>query len=647
MYPRGRSAALWVGVPLAITLLCWRALPLQPRPGYGGSWEAALHMALHEGVTFGNHLIYTYGPLGFLSVPTLWYSDTGFLAVLYTAILRFAFALALFAGARRTYGTRGGALVALVVAGVSEAMFPTVPMLVLGVWMIDRVPAARVRLALMAIAGAVAGVELLNKESIGISITLMVLVIAIAMRGRRRDQVLVTLAALVFALVIGWTASGQDLGQLPAFVGHARSVVSGYAAAASLEAAGKWQYLAGLIAFAIGVAGVLQMTADGPARRRWGILALWLVFCFFEFKEGFVRHDREHATRFFVAMMAGFLALRWRWKGWEVGLGLLGVLCLFAIAAQRSLITQVDNPVRNVKSAFSQLADVSSTGKRASIIARGRRAIEREYPLEASTLSQLRGHTVHAAPYQAAAIWAYRLRWRPIPVFQSVSADTTTLDEIDAEFLRSSRAPERILRIHGQEIDGRVETFDDGLTTRTMLCRYDELSTTETAQVLALGSNRCGAITPLNTVHAGWNQAVPIPAPPNDHSFVFARVSGVTVGGLERLVGLVYKPRVRTVLLDGVSTRLVEETAADGLVLRAPAAIDFSKPFNVAPNPATIAVGKGGAGGGKPITFSFYAQSVNAPPRPASAPAAKAPKAGGVPTKAAKASGGARAAKAG
>ena len=43
-------------------------------------------MAHHFGITFGNHLIFTYGPLGFLSVPTLWYSDTGTIAVLYTLL---------------------------------------------------------------------------------------------------------------------------------------------------------------------------------------------------------------------------------------------------------------------------------------------------------------------------------------------------------------------------------------------------------------------------------------------------------------------------------------------------------------------------------------------------------------------------------
>lgn len=118
-------------------------------------------------------------------------------------------------------------------------------------------------------------------------------------------------------------------------------------------------------------------------------------------------------------------------------------------------------------------------------------------------------------------------------------------------------------------------------------------------------------------MHADWYQTIPVPAPPNDHSFVFARVGGVAVGGLERLYALLYKPVERVVLLNGSLHRLIEGTATDGLLLRAPAGVDFTAPFNLAPDSSTIAVGKAGQGssGGKPVTFSFFAQSVSVGPR--------------------------------
>jgi hypothetical protein len=618
--------AICLLVALAIMLLSWHTLPLVPQPGLDASWQGALHMALHYGVTFGNHLIFTYGPLGFLSVPTIWYGGTGTVAVLYAVLARFALALALFLGARRTYGPVVGGIVALLVAGASVVTLESVPFLVFCVWMVDRVSGSRpdshrrLTLALMAVGGAVAGLELLNEISVGIELAALAIIVALGAQGRRRDHLIVTLAALVLALLAAWATTGQDWGALPAYAHNSARIVSGYAAAMGYEDPSlTWEYTAGLIAFAFGLAGALQMTRTGPARRRWGIVALWVVFCFFEYKEGFVRHDVGHGAIYFVALMGGFLALRWRPRDRLVGLGLAGALFAFALTAQEpSSFSVVFNPGENAKTAIDQIEQVSTSAKRAAVIAQGRQEIEQALSVDQPTLDLLQGHTVDVAPYEAGVAWAYNLDWRPLPVFQSYAAYTTGLDQENADALTSTRAPQRILRNREPGVDGRVPTFDEGLSMRTILCRYRELRATGAWQVLGLGPNRCGAPTLLGTVHAGWDQNVPVPPPPNDRSFVFVRIGGVAVGGLERLRALLYKPVERVVLLDGESHRLVEGTATDGLLLRAPAGVDFTAPFNLAPNSSTIAVGKAGqgAGDGQPITFSFFAQSVNAGPRP-------------------------------
>ncbi len=624
------AVALWLGVPLAIMLLSWHTLALEPtlKPGLGSSFEAGLHMALHEGVTFGNHLIFTYGPLGFLGAPSLWYGDTGTIAVLYTVILRFALALAVFLAARRSYGTLVAIVVALLVADASpngtQLALETVPFLVLCVVIVDRVGATRQRLALMAAAGSLAGIELLNKISVGFEMTVLAVIVAVAARGRRRDNLLVTLAALIIGLLVGWTASGQDLGSLPAYVRNAVQIVLGYSAAMSNEEPWlRWQFVAGMLAFAIGLFGALQMTADGPPRRRWGIVALWVAFCLFEYKEGFARHEIPHGVIFFDSLAGAFIALRWRpdRRSRAIGLSLTAILLIFAFEADQTGEYNAFNLGSNASSAITQLRQVSSPSESAAITARGRRAIQREYPIDQRTLALLRGHTVHVEPYQAAIVWAYHLAWRPLPVFQSYAAYTTTLDRENADAVDSTRAPQRILRDRDVDFDERVQVFDDGLTARAILCRYQELRTTDEWQVLAPGPNRCGTPVPLGTVHAAWGQRVLVPAPPNDHSFVYVRIGGaVAVGGFERLVSLLYKPAEREVGLGGRGTRfhrLIEGTAADGLILRAPAQVDFTAPFNLAANSTRIAVEKAGQGlvEGKPLTFSFFAQPVSRGPQ--------------------------------
>ena len=229
-------------------------------------------------------------------------------------------------------------------------------------------------------------------------------------------------------------------------------------------------------------------------------------------------------------------------------------------------------------------------------------------------------------PYELELAWAYRLPWRPLPSLQSYLAYTTGLDTLDVNALSSPRAPERILYRFDPGFDGRVPSFDEPATSRTILCRYRELHTTSTVDVLARSTQRCSAPALLEVVHADWGQAVPVPAPPTDHSMVLVRIGGVAVAGLERIRGLLYKPRLRYLTLDGIQHRLIVGTAADGLPLRASPGMDFTAAFNMATGSTTIAVTKDAQAptGSKPISFSFYVQSFSAGPAAAEEPNAEA-----------------------
>ena len=111
--------------------------------------------------------------------------------------------------------------------------------------------------------------------------------------------------------------------------------------------------------------------------------------------------------------------------------------------------------------------------------------IETADVLIASTLAAVRGRTVAVWPYELELAWAYRLSWRPLPSLQSYIAYTAGLDTLDVDALSSSRAPERILYCFDPGFDGRVPSFDEPATSRTILCRYRELHATSTVDVLA------------------------------------------------------------------------------------------------------------------------------------------------------------------
>ena len=56
---------------------------IAPIPTGDNSWHAALAMAFHQNIQFGPAAIFTYGPLGFLEFPQLYFTSTFILAELY------------------------------------------------------------------------------------------------------------------------------------------------------------------------------------------------------------------------------------------------------------------------------------------------------------------------------------------------------------------------------------------------------------------------------------------------------------------------------------------------------------------------------------------------------------------------------------
>lgn len=622
---RVRGALLVLAPGLLLLVLSWNIPSLSTFPGIDGASFAALAMAPHSGITFGSDLVWTYGPLGFLNAPGLWFGDTAVMAFVYQLLARLLLSIALYLGARRSFGPIGGLIVAWVVAtAVTNDPVLPVALMVGALAVLERDRPVRTVRAVLVLAGAITALEVLIKLSIGVELVALTVILVLSLPDRARAA---KWAAIAFAAVflVGWLASGQSLGDIPSYLRNGASIVSGYNSAYIADySVLDWTFSVFLAVALLGLLGVLRMTATSSARSRWGAVALWLVFVFLTFKQGFVRHDGGHVQYAFDALLGGLVAVRWRPGDRALGLAALGV----ALGAMLALITApidgwLDTDTRVAK-VFDEIGVLASKTQRVSYEQGGKAAVRALDPLDPGTLALLGRHTVHVMPYEADIPWAYGLRWRPLPVFEAEAAYTTRLDSVNADFARSSKAPERILYTNDTDIDGRVLSLDEPATTRAILCRYGELGVTPRYLVLGRGPNRCGAPRPLGTVEADWGQSVPVPAPPDQHSAVFVTLSGAEVGGLETLRSLLYKPRLRSITLNGGSYRLIPGTSHDGLIMRAPVGVDFSPPFRTAPNTTTVAVSRAGTPptGGHPLRYAFYAISISVSPRDPSAVAA-------------------------
>ena len=614
---RGRPLlwALLAGVLLL--LFSWVDQTLTPAPGLDQSWNAALQMSAHRGdLAWGPDLAFTYGPLGFLRVPEYFYGATGAAAVLYLVLAKLAYLAAAWALARRNLGAITAAVL-LLVAGY-EVQEPLVALaLVLVVGEITSPPAAR-RTDLVAVGlGALAGLEVLTKINSGIAIGAVALVgLGLFPHGGRVRRVALLAGSFLVTFLVLWLLSGQPLGDIPDYGRNAARVVSGYSAAMSIDdPALAAQYTLALLVLLVGLWGCWTSTAQLRAGRG-ALIAAFVLYAFFAFKAGFVRHDGGHAFLFFSAMLAAVPVLSW--GGMRVPALLAAALCLVPnLTTYNQRFDDLFAPLPHAEAAFEDVGTLLDGAERDRLQRQGRAAVAGAYQIDPRLTALLQGHTVHVAPTETAIVWAYGLHWKPLPVFQSYQAYTQGLDDLNAGVVLGRQAPERILLQTGGGIDGRYGPFDSPATTRAMLCRYRPLRTIGTWMVLGLGPDRCGRARLVGSVHAAWGTTVPVPIPKERSTLVYARVAGAAPSSLsERLRTFLYKAHNRTIRFGDstASFRLIGAVAGDGLPLVATKGADFPPPFNQAPQASAVTIDRASRpDDGAALRIDFYAVALRAP----------------------------------
>lgn len=622
---RAKRVPVW-GAGLIVALLGWSVGFQTPGPGVDPSWNAGLAMAVDQGLHFGTQVVYTYGPLGFLQSQLVFFGDLGILSFLYGALLYVLFTIGLVWALRRAMPLLAAAVVAFFVL----AWLP-MPLLEIGLltavlaccWLLEEERSPRALDVFVVAAATFAAPAALTKLSIGPLVAVVLLIALLGARAGAR-RIAAYVAIFVALVLVLWQATGQSLGDLPAFAGHTFEIASGYSSAMlrSTEVA-PWKVTAAIVvAILSGLAliGAAWIAGRGRERApRTAGLAIAALVSFAIYKEGVVRIDAGHLTVLFanaavlwVAIASAATSAVWR------RLMLIAAAVVFAISLPvrpAGLETRFD-PVHNVSFAVDQVRTLFDSRRLDKVIADGRAQMRLTYELAPRGLAALRGHTVAVEPWEIGAAWAYELDWLPLPVFQNYSAYTPALDRLNAEAAEDPDGPERILRQNtevvqpefpGADLDDRWLGWDPPEQARAVLCNFAPLYTDERWQVLGrLPASRCGAPRVIGTVEAAAGAEVGVPEPGPDQ-VVFVRIGGAGVAGLERVQTFLFRADSRHAVINGgIRVRLVPETAGDGLLLRAAKGVVEPGPFDPVPEAATLAV----EGGSDHLTYTFYAMSV-------------------------------------
>ena len=639
-YAALRANAWTIALVLALVACTWpfASGPLVAGLGLDNSWVVGLSLAVSHGLVFGRQVVFTYGPLGFVLNPVAVTPGMLLAGEALGGLLHMALVAVLLTNLRRWMHWPLAIVLTIVGAVLTEPVIATAFGLV-ALALSTPAPHRERAIRMLAVGGAAfAGFALLVKLNDGVAATAIVTAGLLGSDRRRRDLAAAA-SSLLLALLALWLLLGQPLGALPDYLHNGYEVVGGYVEAMGhneLGAGGEWEVWVLLGSAAALTAGAWTALSMEPLRRRAALAGAVLLVHYFLAREMFVRYDLGHAA--FLGMLVPVaLMIPWRRSQRATGLALGGVLAVASFAVLLQPVDQALNPLEHIDELVAQVHDVMQP---AALVAEGHIGMRRDDAVTAVMARTLRGHCVNAEPDEIAAVWAHpQWRWCPLPVFQSYSAYTPRLDQLNAAaYADASRGPDRVLRQVKQAIDGRNPTWESPAAMLSMLCHFTEIEHNESWQTLARVPNRCGTPHTIDIIHSSLGHTITLPSSPAGAVMV-ASIDGLQVAGWERLETLFTRAAPRYVTINETTYRVPPGTTDDGLVIAVPADADYPAPFNLNMDPHTLRATVDGHNSGA-ITVRLSAISIA--PLPA-APSAQASASATTGTVASQASSGFRA----
>lgn len=470
---------------LCATLAAIAYLPARhvlPSADLDASWGAVLHEAARRHWQYGPDIAFTYGPLGYLSVP-VFAPDVFWWGLVLRVAIGAVCGWALHEVARLA-GWRAGYAPAAVLVLLPPAMASTdlpwiLPAMLWPVVAAGRDTRARVATGLLGVVVGLAG--LVKFTTFVLAIGVAAAITPVDLHRRRWPVAAIALAGSVLG---GWWLAGQSLTNLPAWIAVSWDTSAGYNEAMSTPV-GPYQLreLAVFVVAAVAVmAGALTWRKCDHADVGVLLPSLALVV-FVLFKLGFVRHDAHATSAFFAMPLLAAIAVAPAWRR--------GASRAARSAALAVLLTGLAAHAYGLRRHFDRLAPPEHY--RAALVLQARAVGDLLRPvafharltrarddalahLRATTpLGDVHG-TVDAYGHHQGDLLAHPVDYTPRPVFQSYGAYTPGLAQLNRAHLAGPDGPRHVL-VDPESIDFRYPLHDDGASLPVLLAAFDAMDT--------------------------------------------------------------------------------------------------------------------------------------------------------------------------
>lgn len=452
------------------------SFPDPPAVSLDPSWRLVLTRAFFDGMQFGRDIVFTYGPLGFLMGNT--YDGVHFWELVAWHLVKSAgFAMLIIHVAERLpWGARWVCFTAFLLFSppFDDPVYLLLVVLLVSGCMREHEP--RGWSAGWAIGAGLALVSALKFTNLMFAAVAVLIAVGLNLRLARYSAAGRLLLGYVGGFVAIWLLARQSLGNLPEYFINSWYITRGYDETMGLPppAPALAKALMVVLLFSICLGWRLAWCRREP--RAVAMILLLAVLGFVMWKHGFLRAD-GHMGGFFTgmlllaclvpALLAGagrFPAVQW---------GLLASVAFFSIWGLDDALTitrsnawaifteKLTGHVDHVRHWQSFRTDYDTELSR----------LLTEFPLK-RTRAKVGRESIDVLGHDVGIICLHDFNYRPRPVFQSYSAYTPELAQLNRDFLLSDKAPAFFLQ-KVQSIDERPLTLDDAWVLRLLSTRYE------------------------------------------------------------------------------------------------------------------------------------------------------------------------------
>ena len=477
------AARLWAGLlvfPVLIVLTCLCGLvpfsPYMPMAGLDPSWVFGMNQAIAQGLVLGRDIVFTYGPYAAVATKS-YHPATDGLMIWGALCFALSFALALLLHLRNSHWIIKALMVlALAFLPVNFDAVVFSHAFLAGLYVLGRDveerPGQLRTIGCLLVLLLPFGLAPLVKGSFILSYAAVAALSCLYLLSRRNWTGAAMLAALpLIYMVLFWVAADQRIENIPVYFTSLIPIIAGYTDA-MLTSGPLNETFVSLITVSIFVY-VILISSEKTKINKYTQIAIFLSAFLMAWKAGYVRQDGHTVITGMFMVYTGIVIFNSSYKHKEIKFSagfifliLLNIVLPLAnhhpevIRFMNPLVfNQINNASRGLN---NRLAD-NTQMEGAFIRTTGEIAT-------AAALPVLPG-TSDIYSYGQSALIASGNQWNPRPVFQSYSAYTPALAEMNNAHLSGEGAPDNLF-FAVQPIDGRFPALEDGLSWPTILQNY-------------------------------------------------------------------------------------------------------------------------------------------------------------------------------